>query len=154
MELWQVRKQYRQVAMRLRRSKAPLDEHLERIEEQVLTALAQCDRYETELAVLRLALRCSRARLRRLRNWVECSGLLRALTFSLARKDDEPAADELVDVLEKKGRETNHLRQLLDELAHLQRRLVDTKDRLARMTAEGARSLELLFTHLRVRALE
>lgn len=152
LELWQVRKQYRQVAMRLRRSKGPLDEHLERIEDQVLTALAQCDRYETELAVLRLALRCSRARLRRLRNWVECSGLLRALSVtSLVRKDDEPAVDELACVLEKKGRETGHLRQLLDELAHLQRRLTETKDRLSRMTAEGTRSLQLLFTHLRVR---
>jgi hypothetical protein len=154
MELWQVRKQYRQVAMRLRRSKAPLDEHLERVEEQVITALAQCDRYETELAVLRLALRCSKARLRRMRNWLECSGLLRAMSPSLVRKDDEPAADELVVVLEKRGRETNYLRQLLDELAHLQRRLTETKERLGRMTQEGTKSLQLLFTHLRVRGDE
>lgn len=151
MELWQVRKGYRQVAMRLRRRKEPLDPHLERVEEQMLSLMVMCDRYETELAVLKLARRCSRARLKRLRHWVECSGFLKLLPRPLARRDDVLAADELVRTLERTGRETSYLRQLLDELAHLDRRLEDTRERLVRLTAEGMRSLQLLFTHLRVR---
>ena len=151
MELWQVRKEYRQVAMRLRRRTEPLDGHLEHVEEQVLTALLLCDRYETELCVLKLAKRCARARLRRLRHWLESSAILKSMPHPLTRKEDEPAADELVRTLERKGRETNSLRQLLDELTHLDRRLADTRERLGRMTAQGVRSLQLLFTHLRVR---
>ncbi len=151
MELWQVRKAYRQAAMRLRRCKEPLGGDLERVEEQVLSVLVLCDRYETELAVLKLARRCSRARLRRLRHWVECSGFLKLLPRPLARKDDEVAADELVRTLEKGGRETSYLRQLLDELMHLDRRLEETRERLGRLTAQGVRSVQLLFTHLRVR---
>ncbi len=151
MELWQVRKEYRQIAMRLRRRREPIDGHLEEVEEQVLSALVLCDRYETELCVLRLARRCARARLRRLRHWVESSGLFKSVPATLARRDDEPAADELVRTLEKKGRQTSYLRQILDELAHLDRRLDDTRERLVRVTAQGVRSLQLLFTHLRVR---
>jgi DNA repair exonuclease SbcCD ATPase subunit len=152
MELWQVRKEYRQLAMRLRRRREPLDEHLEQIEEQVLSALASCDRYETEVAVLKLAMKCARGRLRRLRHWVECSGLLKSVPLSLARKDDEPAADDLVRTLQRKGRETSYLRQLLDELSHLERRLMESRERLSRMTTQGVRSLQLLFTHLSVRS--
>src|SRR3990167_7082296 len=106
MELWQVRKEYRQLAMRLRRRKEPLGFDLELVEERVLAALVLCDRFETELCVLRLARRCARARLRRVRNWVEGSGIFQSIPPTLARKDDEPAADDLVRALEKKGRET------------------------------------------------
>lgn len=134
MELWQVRKEYRLVAMKLRRGAEPLDAHLEHAEEQVLSALVLCDRFETEMCVLKLARRCARARLRRVRHWVECSGIFKLIRPSLARKEDESAADELLKVLEKKGRETNYLRQLLDELTHLERRLDETRERLARVT--------------------
>ncbi len=151
MELWQVRKEYRMVAMKLRRDKEPLDPHLEHVEEQVLTALVLCDRFETELCVLKLARRCARARLRRVRHWVECSGIFKSIPPALLRKEDEPAADELVVALNRKGRETNYLRQLLDELTHLDRRLLDTRERLERMTLHGVKSLQLLFVHLRVR---
>ena len=151
MELWQVRKEYRQVAMKLRRAKEPIDAHLEHVEEQVLEALVLCDRFETELCVLKLARRCARARLKRVRRWVECSGIFKSIPPGLSRKEDEPAADELVKALERKGRETNYLRQLLEELAHLERRLQDTRDRLERLTVQGVKSLHLLFTHLRIR---
>jgi len=151
MELWQVRKEYRQVAMKLRRAKEPIDLHLEHVEEQVLSLLVLVDRLETELCVLKLARRCGRARLRRLRHWVESSGIFKSIPLSLTRKDDQPAADELIKALERKGLQTHYLRQLLDELAHLDRRLDETRERLTRMTVQVANSLQLLFTHLRVR---
>lgn len=151
MELWQVKKEYRQIAAGLRRRKQPIDVYLEQVEEQVLTTIALGDRYETELAVLKLARRCSRARLRRLRQWVEHSGIMRSVPRPLARKQDEAAADDLIRALERKGREASALRQLLVELAHLDRRLEDTRSRLEQMTTLSVQNLQLLFTHLRVR---
>lgn len=151
MELWQVKKEYRQVAAALRRRKQPMDVDLEQIEEQVLTTVALCDRYETELAVLRLARRCARARLGRLRRWVERAGLMKSVPRPLARKQDEPAVEDLIRALERKGRQARPLRQLLDELTYLDGRLEETRGRLARTALQGASHLELLLTHLRVR---
>lgn len=148
MELWQVRKEYRLLAMRLRRRKGAVAAHVELAEEQVLSALVLCDRFEVELCVLKLARRCARARLRRLRRWVESSGLYRAMPRPLSRREDEPAADELARGLERKGIEPHYLRQLLAELSHLDRRLEDSRERLERMTEHGVRALERLFIEM------
>ena len=110
MELWQVRREYGLLAMSLRRRKEPPDEHLELIEEQVLTTLILCDRCETEQGVLRLAKRCALARLRRVRRYVEKSGIHRTIPRPLMRRDDQSAAVELARALEKKGRDPGFLR--------------------------------------------
>lgn len=151
MELWQVRKEYRLLAMRLRRRKGLVAPHVELAEEQVLSALVLCDRFEVELCVLKLARRCARARLKRLRRWVESSGLYRTMPRPLSRREDEPAADELAKGLEKKGIEPHYVRQLLAELIHLDRRLFESRERLERMTALGIAALEQLFIEMRMK---
>ena len=148
MELWQVRREYRLLAMRLRRRKGLVATHVELVEEQVLSALVRCDRFEVELCVLKLAKRCARARLRRLRRWVESSGLYRTMPRPLSRREDEPAADELAKGLERKGIEPHYLRQLLAELSHLDRRLEESRERLERTTELGVRALEQLFIEM------
>lgn len=150
MELWQVWREYRLVAMSLRRRKAPPDVYLDEVEEQVLSALLLCDRFHTEVGVLRLAKRCGLARLKRVRRWVESAGLARTIPRALTRRDDAAAAEELMRALERKGRDASHLRQLLDELAHLDRRLEDARARIARMTALSEEALQLLLVHARV----
>ena len=145
MELWQVRKEYRLLAMRLRRRKGGVAAHVELAEEQVLSALVQCDRYEVELCVLKLAKKCARAHLRRMRRWVESAGLYRTMPRPLTRREDEVAADELAKGLERKGIEPHYLKQLLAELSHLDRRLADSKERLDRTLEQGVRSLAQLF---------
>ncbi|MDP1822164.1 MAG: hypothetical protein Q8L48_02950 [Archangium sp.] len=150
MELWQVRREYRLVAMSLRRRKEPPDVYLEGVEEQVLSALLLCDRFHTELGVLRLAKRCALARLKRVLRWVESAGLARSIPRALTRKDDAAAAAELARALERKGRDASHLRQLLDELAHLDRRLEEARARISRMTTLSEEGLQLLLVHARV----
>lgn len=148
MELWKVRKEYRRAAMSLRRRPRPLEPHLVQMEEQVLISLVLCDRYETEVSVLRLARRCARARLRRLRHWVENAGIFKSAPRPLARKADEPAADELARGLEQLGRESGYVRQVLDEVAHLERRFGETHERLLRVTATSVEGLQLLLGYL------
>ena len=148
MELWKVRKEYRRAAMSLRRRPPPLEPHLVQMEEQVLISLVLCDRSETELSVLRLARRCARARLRRLRHWVENAGIFKSAQRPLARKADEAAADELARGLEELGRESSYVRQLLDEVAHLDRRFDEARERLVRLTATSAEGLLLLLSYL------
>lgn len=150
MELWQVRKRYRGMAFKLRRVKEPLGLDLERLEERALIALALSDRLETELSVLRLARRWARARLRRLRHWVERAGMMMLLPARLTRGHDWLAAEELLRILTKhEHRELAlYFRQLLDELAHLERRFEDTRGRLGRVVTLAAESVERLCAHL------
>lgn len=150
MELWQVRKEYRQLAFRLRTRRAPMDRYFENVEERVVVALALCDRTETELCVLRLARRCAHARMRRLRTWVENAGLMKDSPPRLARKKDEETLEELERDLARRGLESSYLRQALDELAHLERRLDDTRARLGRLTTLAGTCLQLLITHMKV----
>lgn len=138
MELWKVRKAYRQLAFRLRTRRAPMDGSLENVEERVVVALVLCDRTETELCVLRLARRCAWARLKRMRKWVEHAGLMKDSPARLARKKDEDTLEDLERELARRGLESGHLRQVLDELAHLERRLTETRARLSRLTDSPA----------------
>jgi hypothetical protein len=154
MELWQVRKVYRQVAFRLRSKRAPMNHDLERVEERVVVTLALCDRTETELCVLRLARRCAYARLKRLRTWVENAGLMKDSPARLARKKDEDTLEDLERDLLRRGLESAYLRQALDEVAHLDRRMEETRARLARIIALAATCLQLLLTHLKAPVAE
>lgn len=147
MELWQVRKGYRQLAFRLRSRRAPMNTELERVEERVVVALALCDRTETELCVLRLARRCAWARMKRLRTWVENAGLMKDSPTRLARKKDEDTLEDLERDLLRRGFDSAYVRQVLDEVAHLDRRMDETRARLARLVSLAATCLQLLITH-------
>ena len=154
MELWQVKKGYRQLAFRLRSRRAPMSHDLELVEERVVVALALCDRTETELCVLRLARRCAYARLKRLRTWIENAGLMKDSPARLARKKDEDTLEDLERDLVRRGLESAYLRQALDEVAHLDRRMDETRARLARITSLAVTCLQLLITHARAPVAE
>ena len=151
MELWQVRRDYRQVAVGLRKRREPMDLYLENLEERILVALALCDRFETEISVLRLAVRCGKARLRRLRRWVESAGLMKDTPLSLGRKTDAAALEEMERGLAQRCRESTFVRQALEEVAYLEHRLEDTRARLARLGELASDCFLLLLKHLPTR---
>ncbi len=153
MELWRVRKEYRQLAVRLRRSLAQVT-LVDLAEEHVLVMLGLGDRLETELSVLRSARRSARARLRRLRGWLESSGVLKHLPPSLSRRPDELAVAEFAHVLAERGFHeaaalVSHLRR---ELLHLDGRIDDTRERLQRLSDNSRELFERLRGHVRCAA--
>lgn len=150
MELWRVRKEYRQLAVRLRRSLARVVT-VDLAEEHVLVMLGMGDRLETELSVLRHARRSARARLRRLRGWLEGAGVLKNLPPTLSRRPDELAIAELAYVLGERGFHEaaaliSHLRR---ELLHLDGRIADTRERLQRLSDNSRELFERLRGHAR-----
>lgn len=150
MELWQVKKRYRQVAAKLKRRAVSIETGVQYLEAQVLLTLGLCDRAETELSVLRMARRCAKARLRRLRQWVENAALLKSSPLRLVvHKEDELAAEELERALVRSGaNETAQLfRQLRHELAALDERMTEAKMRLNRTAALAAEKLNQLTSH-------
>ncbi len=149
MDLWRARKRYRQLGLRLRRSKTR-SEALRRAEEQVIVALLLGDRLETERSVLRFARRCAQARLRRLRAWVEGAGLLAEASVPLVRRGDEAAVEDLRRVLGGLGAvdAAAAAHQLLVELSLLDARLADTQARINRVGVVAGQHLEQLLSYL------
>lgn len=146
MELWRVRKAYRQLAVRLRRSPIAMTDVEQQAEIAVVQMLSEGDRIETELAVLRHTRRSARARLRRLRERLEGMGVLKTRPPSLVRRPDELAAQELHGTLLDGGWHdlASIVVHVQREVLHLDRRIDDTRTRLQRLN-DTARAL---FDHL------
>jgi hypothetical protein len=151
MELWQVRKDYRALAVKLRQRREPADLYLQNLEERVLVALVLCDRFETEISVLRLAVRCGRARLKRLRRWVASAGLMKDTPLSMGRKTDEAALEEMERSLAQRCAESTFVRQALEEVSYLEHRLEDTRARLGRLSELSSTCFLLLLKHVPAR---
>lgn len=147
MELWRVRKEYRQLAVKLRKAPGEQSPAVNEAESFLLLVLCNGERLETELAVLRHARRSARARLRRLRVWLEGAGILkRHVTNALVRKVDELASHELhARLLERGfGELAAVLSHVLREVQHLDRRIEDTRVRLERLSDSSRQMYERL----------
>lgn len=149
MDLWQVRKRYRQLGVRLRRVEG--NGLLKQAEEEVVAALLLADRLETELAVLRFARKCAQGRLGRVRAWLEHTALLKDAPCTLFERPDEP---ELF--LAKLGAQSlaGVLGQLQLELRSLDRRARETRDRLLRLAESAAAHFARLDAQLRLEPME
>jgi hypothetical protein len=145
MDLWQVRKRYRSTAARLRRMKNA-DPAVLAAEEQLLVTLLLGDRLETERSVFRYAVRSARARLRRLRGWLDAAVLAADMNTSLVRREDEPAVMELQRYMERTGATSaaQVIEQLRGELAHLEGRVRDISARLGRVSQAASAHFERL----------
>ncbi len=150
MELWQVKRRYRLLAVRLRRLKTTATEVLQ-AEEQVLVALLQGDRLETELAVLRMARRCTKARLRRMQVWLGGTVLLLHTPMPLVLGDEGEALDFYEAQLGRVGaaQAVHVAQQLRRELSHLDARQDEVKGRLQRLGSVAGHHLECLVRSLR-----
>lgn len=148
MELWRVRKEYRQLAVKLRKAAETQPVVVNDAEVQVLLVLCNGERLETELAVLNHTRRSARARLRRMRVLLEGAGILKDhVTTALVRKNDAVAALELHAALTNRGfpEVAAMLEQVRSEIAHLNRRISDVTVRFDRLSAVVNELLERLF---------
>ena len=154
MELWQVRKRFKALGLRLRKRKgrAPA---LQQAEEQVLVALCLGERLETELSVLRFARRCTEARMRRLRLWFENTGLLAREGLPLIRRDDLGALTDFEAVLSARGASdaAAMARQSLAEVQSFDARIEDVRVRIARVGVVADQHLAHLERSLQAGAL-
>jgi hypothetical protein len=150
MELWQVQRDYRLLAARLRRHRRHFDAQLDLIEAQLLEALLWCDRYETEACVLRLSRRCLVGRLKRTRKWVESAGLLKTLERSLVRKPAKEVLEELVELLPSHGCPPDPARHVLEELADVDRRAEQANVELVKATQLAVEHFQRLAAWIRV----
>lgn len=154
MELWQVRKRFRALGLRLRKLKgrAPALQHAE---EQVLVALCLGERLETELSVLRFARRCTEARMRRLRLWLEGTGMLMREGLPLIRRDDLGALADFEALLASMGASdaAAMARQSLVELQSFDARIEDVRVRIARVGVVADQHLAHLERSLQAGAL-
>lgn len=147
MELWRVRKEYRQLAVKLRKAVEVQPAVVAGAEAEVLLVLCSGERLETELAVLNHARRSARARLRRMRLLLEGAGVLKDhVTSALVRRSDTVAALELHDALSRRGFQevAAVLQQVRGELEHLERRIDDVTLRLGRLSTLSRTLLERL----------
>lgn len=137
MELWRVRKEYRQLAVKLRKAIAAQPEVVSQAEASVLLVLCNGERLETELAVLNHTRRSALARLRRMRVLIEGTGMLKDhVASALVRRVDLIAALELNAALKLRGfsEVAALLAQVRGEIAHLEKRINEVATRLARLS--------------------
>lgn len=138
MELWRVRKEYRQLAVKLRKAVGSQPVVVSGAEADVLLVLCNGERLETELAVLNHTRRSARARLRRMRVLLENAGVLKDhVTSALVRRSDTVAALELDAALTNRGcsEVATVLKQVRGELEHLERRIEEVAARLERLSS-------------------
>lgn len=150
MELFQMRRLYRDLAASLRRQRRLEEPALDALEAQVLDALLRCDRHQTELSMLRATQRCLQGFVTRQRRWLGRAAFVRRLSPTLARQSNEAAVAELTRLLETRGFPATALRRTLSELAVVEQRLEEAQGRLHHALLAGALHLERLQTWLRV----
>lgn len=144
MELFQLRRLYRDLAASLRRRKKLEEPSFDALEAQVLDALLRCDRHQTELAMLKATRRCLRGSVTRQRRWLARAAFVRRLSPTLARQTNEAAVAELARLLEARGYPAAVLQRTLSELTLVDRRLEETQARLGQAMTAGATQLQLL----------
>ncbi|MFZ5440580.1 MAG: hypothetical protein ACOZQL_11265 [Myxococcota bacterium] len=149
MDLWQVRKRYRQLAARLRRVEG--NGLLREAEQEVVESLLIADRLETELAVLRFTKKCALGRLGRVRAWLEHTSLLKEAPDSLFDAPDEP--ELFLSSLGAAGL-ASLLGQLQLELKVLEHRSRELQQRLTRLGEVAAGHYLRLEARLRAERLE
>lgn len=153
MELWRVRKEYRQLAVKLRKAVSAQPVVVNDAESEVLLVLCNGERLETELAVLNHARRSARARLRRMRVLLEGAGILKDhVTSALVRRLDSIAGLELHAVLSRRGMHevAAMLQQIRGELEHLDRRITEVAGRLERLSTLSRSLFERLMGTLNI----
>lgn len=145
MDLWQVRRRYRQLGARLRRVEG--NGPLKQAEEVVVASLLLADRLETELAVLRFARKCAQGRLGRVQAWLEHTALLKDAPRAVFN-----VAEEAELFLAKLGADSlaAALGQLQLELRTLDHRVSELHARITRLGEVASDHFATLDAHVRL----